>query len=361
MATNKKDYYEVLGVDKKASKDEIKKAFRRLAHKHHPDKGGDEAKFKEVNEAYSVLSNDKKRAEYDTYGQAFSGAGGGAGQGFGGFDFSGFQGADGFNVDLGDIFENIFTGGGPFGGRGTNVRRGSDIQVDLQISFKESIFGATRAVKLTKNSQCKTCSGTGAKNEKETIQCETCNGKGKIHETKRSLLGTFTAVRECSNCFGKGSIPKEKCETCQGSGVVKDTEEIKLTIPAGIQNGEMIRLAGYGEAVSHGVTGDLYIRVHVEPHPGFRREGSNLLMDLNVKLTDAVLGAEYSIQTLDGAVKLTIPQGASSGEVLRLRGKGVPISDNKRGDLLVKLIVKTPNKLSKTAKKLFDELREEGV
>lgn len=357
MSANK-DYYQVLGVDKKASKDEIKKAFRRLAHKYHPDKGGDESKFKEVNEAYTVLSNDKKRAEYDTYGQAFSGGGG---QGFGGFDFSGFQGADGFNVDLGDIFENIFTGGGPFGGRSANVRRGSDIQVDIQLPFKESIFGTTRTIKLTKNSQCKTCSGTGAKSEKETVKCNTCNGKGKLHETRKSLLGTFTQVKECSDCFGKGSIPKEKCKDCNGSGVVKSDEEITITIPAGIQHGEMIRFSGKGEAVPHGVTGDLYLRVHVEAHQTFKRQASDLLMDLNVKLTDAVLGADYSIETLEGNLKVTIPAGASSGEVLRLRGKGVPASDNKRGDLLIKLIVKTPGKLSKKAKKLIEELKEEGV
>jgi len=359
---SKKDYYEVLGINKKASKEEVKKAFRKLAHKYHPDKGGDETKFKEASEAYSVLSNDKKRAEYDTYGQAFSGGGGAHSQGNGaneqGWDFSGFQ--DGINFDLGDIFENIFTGG-VGGGRGSRVKRGSDISVDIQILFRESIFGTSRSIKIMKNSNCHTCNGTGAKNEHETIACKTCDGKGKVHEAKRSFLGTITAVRECSNCFGKGTVPKEKCPTCQGSGVTKNAEEINFSIPAGIQNGEMIRLSGKGEAVPHGISGDLYLRIHVEPHPIFKRDGNNLLMDLNVKLSDAILGANYSIETLDGKISLTIPSGSSSGEVLRLRDRGIPIGTAKRGDLLVKLIVKTPNKLSKKARKLIEELKGEGV
>lgn len=354
-----KDYYSILGVEKGASKDEIKRAFRKLAHKYHPDKkGGDESKFKEVNEAYSILSDDKKRAEYDTYGQTF-GDGGNPFGGAGGFDFSGFQGAaSGFNsADLGDIFGEFFGGGG----RRSNVKRGRDISIDFEISFEESIFGAERKVLLNKTSTCEECDGTGAKKGTKMKKCQTCNGQGSVHETKKTFFGTFTSTAECSTCHGAGEVPKELCKKCSGIGVVKKEEEITIKIPAGIENGEMIRLSGMGEAVPRGITGDLYAKVHVSRHPVFRREGSNLVMDLNIKLTDAILGGEYTINTLDGKLKLKIPKGASFGEILRIKGKGVPIDSRRRGDLLVHLNIKLPAKLSKKTEKLIKELREEGI
>ncbi len=358
-----KDYYNILGVDKKASKDEIKKAFRKLAHKYHPDKsGGDEVKFKEVNEAYQVLSNDKKRAEYDMYGNVFQGGGGPGAGGFqgnwGDFDFSNFTGGQGVEFDLGDIFGDFFTGGQSAGRR---TRRGRDISVDIQITFAESVFGIERKLLINKISQCDSCSGSGAEPGTKTKTCDTCNGSGKIHETRRSFIGAFNTVRECDKCHGTGQIPEKPCKTCSGAGVLKKNEEIKVKIPAGIQNGEMIRMTGKGEAIPGGVAGDLYIKIHVESHSIFRREGNDIIMNLNVKLSDALLGSNYEVETLDGKIDLKIPPGVNFGEILRVKNKGVVISDNRRGDLLVKIIINTPKKLSRTAKKLIEDLRREGM
>jgi len=357
-----KDYYQVLGIDKKASKEEIKKAFRKLAHKYHPDKaGGDEVKFKEVNEAYQVLSNDKKRAEYDTYGNVFQGGGnpGGGFQGnWGDFDFSNFTGGQGVEFDLGDIFSDLFNGG-QAGGR--RVKRGRDISVDIEISFAESVFGVERKLLINKISQCEVCNGGGAEPGSKTKTCQTCNGSGKIHETRRSLMGSFSTVRECSTCHGTGQVPEKACQNCGGNGVLKKNEEINVKVPAGIQNGEMIRMTGRGEAVPGGVSGDLYIKIHVEKHATFRREGNDIIMNLNVKLSDALLGSSYEIETLDGKIDLKIPAGVNFGETLRVKGKGVMISDNRRGDLLVKVIINTPKKLSRRAKKLIEDLQQEGM
>jgi len=358
MATNRKDYYETLGVPKNASQDDIKKAFHKLAHKYHPDKkGGDEAKFKEVNEAYQILSDNKRRAEYDAYGSTFGGGGQGAGfsaQGgpASGWDFGGF-GADG--LDLGDIFGEFFNGG-----QG-KTRRGRDISVDIQVSFAESIFGVTRNVLISKVGTCEACSGSGAEAGSKKVECKACGGKGRIHETKRSFLGAFTSVHDCQTCGGSGSVPEHPCKTCGGHGVLKKTEEISVAVPAGIQDGEMIRLSGRGEAVPHSMSGDLYIKIHVERHQQFRREGNNIMMDLDVKLSDALLGTNYKIQTLDGEITVGIPAGVSFGELLRVRGKGAPVGQGKRGDLLIRIIIRTPQKLSKKARELIDKLKEEGV
>lgn len=269
---SQKDYYKSLGIDKKASKDEIKKAFYKLAAKYHPDKkGGDEAKFKEINEAYQVLSNEQKRKEYDTYGQTFSGAGsangasGNAG-GFGGFGgFGQGQGFEGVDFeDLGDIFGDIFGGGfGGFGGR-ERVKRGRDMQLEIDITFEESIFGVERNILISKVSTCKTCHGSGAKPGTEMKTCPKCNGKGKIKDIKRSIFGAIESVKTCDECQGTGKVPKEKCETCKGDGVLNQKEDIKVSIPAGIQNGEVLRMTGMGEAIRGGQTGDLYIKVLVK-------------------------------------------------------------------------------------------------
>lgn len=352
-----KDYYDILGVQKDAPKDEIKKAFRKLAHKYHPDKkGGDEKKFKEVNEAYSILSDDKKRAEYDSYGQAFAGQGfgssGASGFGdFGGQDFGGF--------DFNDIFSEFFGGG--MGGR-TQTRRGSDISVDIELAFDEAVFGVKRKLQLTKTNHCETCSGSGAKPGTEMTLCQTCNGAGKLNESRRSFFGTFNVVRECESCHGSGQIPKEKCGDCKGIGVKKGETNLEIAIPAGIRDGEVIRLSGKGESVPKGISGDLYIRIHVKPHQTFSRDGEHIRMQLDVKLTDALLGASYTIPTVDGKdVKLHIPEGASHGETFRIKGKGVPKEGSKRGDMLVTLNIKFPKKLSKDARKLIEGLRKEGI
>lgn len=354
-----KNYYDILGVAKGASQDEIKKAFRKLAHKHHPDKaGGSDDKFKEINEAYSVLSNSKKRAEYDTYGRVFSSEGGPTpGGGFNSSDFGGFggQGA-GVEFDLGDIFEGVF------GGRqGPRTKRGRDISIDMEVSFEESVFGAERKVLLSKVSVCDICSGSGAAPGSESKNCSYCQGKGKVHETRKSLFGSFTSLRECDKCFGKGVIPSQKCSACAGGGVAPKKEEITINIPSGIENGEMIKLPGMGEAVSGGVNGDLYVKIHVLPHALFRRVGTSILMDLDIKISDALLGAEKEIKTIDGVIKLKIPAGVDSGEVLRVRGKGMPQAYGKRGDLMIKVWVRTPKKVSRSAKKLIEELKQEGI
>ncbi len=360
MASNR-DYYEILGVDKKASKDDIKKAFHKLAHKYHPDKGsGDAEKFKEVSEAYSILSDDKKRAEYDSYGRTFGGGGGPGQGGFGGagFDFSQFQ--DAFNggmggFDFGDVFSDLFGGGA------ARPRRGRDISIDLEISFKESVFGTTRRVLLAKTSQCETCGGTGAEPGTKLETCDMCNGAGKIHETNNSFFGAISMTRPCPKCHATGKIPKEKCHTCHGEGVYKKQEEIEIAVPAGIEGGEMIRLTGSGEAVAGGTSGDLYVKIHVTSDTRFKKEGTHVMTDLSVKLSDALLGAEYTIQTLDGEEAITIPQGISHGDTITVKGRGVPYGRNKRGDLLVRIKIILPQKLSRTAKSLIEKLKEEGI
>lgn len=358
-----KNYYEILGVTKNASKEEIKKAFRALAHKYHPDKkGGDAEKFKEVNEAYSVLSDDQKRAQYDTYGQTFSGNGGAGQSGFGGFqgnwgdfgfDFS--QGGFDQEFDLGDIFGEFFGGGR------SKVKRGRDISIDVELSFEEAVFGVERVFLINKISTCSVCSGSGAKKGSDMVSCTTCNGKGKIREVKRSIFGSIEVSKVCEICSGSGKMPKEKCENCHGVGVLKNQEEVKIKIPSGIDDGEMIRMSGAGEAVKGGQNGDLYVKVHTKKHKIFKKEGADLIMNLDVKLSDALLGALYSIETLDGAADLKIPEGVNTGEILRIAGKGVPTQGKSRGDILVNIKVVLPKKLSKSQKETIKKLQEEGL
>ena len=370
-----KDYYKTLGVEKSASQEDIKKAFRKMAHQYHPDKTKNDPaasqKFKEASEAYSVLSDESKRKQYDTFGSAGVGAGspGGAGQGaygsgFGGFDFSGFQqGANGqgFEFDLGDIFGDFFGGGRSGGSRQARQERGRDISVDIEIDFSESIFGAERDILLTKSSKCLTCSGSGAMPGSQMDNCKACGGKGKINETRRSFIGVFTTTRICDVCHGKGQIPKTPCHTCQGVGITERQHDIAVKIPAGIEDGEMVRLSGMGEAVAGGVTGDLYVKVHVKPHPFIRKAGLNLETDLKIRLSDALLGAEINLKTLDGDLALKIPEGTNTGEVLRIKGKGVPNENSRRGDFFVRIIVDMPKKLSKDARKTIDDLRKQGL
>lgn len=353
-----KNYYDVLGIDKAAKKEDIKKAFYKLASKYHPDKGGDEAKFKEVNEAYQVLSDDKKRKEYDTYGQTFNGQGP-AGGGFGGFNAADFEGMQFDFGDLGDMFGDIFGG---FGG-GTRAKRGRDISLEIDVAFKEAIFGTERNVLINKVGTCDTCEGTGAKKGSEMITCTTCNGQGKVHDVKRTFMGNFQTVKTCEVCHGKGKVPKERCHECRGAGVLNKREEIHIQVPAGISNGEMIRMSEMGEAVSGGQTGDLYIKINVQTDKVWKREGNDLTIKHSIKLTDALIGIRQAIDGLDGKIDIDIPAGVSAGEVLRVKGRGVPhVHDKaKRGDVLVKLDIAMPKKLSKAAMKLVEGLKEEGI
>jgi len=358
-----KNYYDILGVPKTATEEEIKTAFRKLAHKYHPDKkGGDEKKFKEASEAYAILSDKKKRAEYDAYGRTFAGGGAGAGAGAGGFDFSNFnfgQGFEGFSAngqefDLGDIF-------GEFFGGGARQRRGRDISIDIEVPFRESVFGTERRVLLAKTAMCDTCEGTGAAKGTKMVSCTGCNGKGEIRESRSTFFGSFTSTRVCPRCRGRGEMPETPCKTCRGEGVMKREEEIRVMVPAGISDGEMIRMPRMGEAVASGNPGDLYVKLHVKADKQFTREGNNLLTSLPIKLTDALLGGEYRIRTLDGEEALTVPAGVNHGEVIRVRGKGVPYGRGSRGDLLVRIDVEFPKKLSGAARDLIEKLRGEGL
>jgi len=355
-----KNYYEILGISKNASKEDIKKAYRRLAHQYHPDKtSGDktkEEKFKEINEAYQVLTNDKKRAEYDRYGRVFSDYSGGQSQEDFGFDFEGFDGAF-RDFDFSDVFGDIFG----FGNRGKRMNRGRDIHIDVEISFKEMVFGAERRMVLNKPSLCEFCQGSGVEPGSDFAACEICRGSGTVREIKRSFFGSVTSLKECDKCRGKGKIPQKYCKECRGLGVIKKTEEILIKVPAGIQSGEMIKFSGKGEAVQSGVSGDLYVKVHVAKHPVFIREGQNILMTLDIPLTEAILGGERQINLLDEAIKIKIPKGTDSEDILRIRNKGIAEERGARGDLLIKIKARTPKKLSSRAKQLIEELQKEGI
>lgn len=351
-----KDYYKILGVEKNASKDDVKRAFRKLASKYHPDKKtGDEAKFKEISEAYATLSDEKKRAQYDMYGNSNMGGGPQGGQ-WGGF--SGFQ--NGVEFDLNDIFQGF---GDMFGGGrgGRRAQRGNDISVDIELTFQEAIFGTKRTLRITKQNTCAVCNGDGAKPGSGTTTCTTCNGNGQVRETRQSILGQFATVRECTACNGTGKIPKEKCENCRGAGVKRTEDIIDITVPAGIEPGEMIRMTGRGEGIQNGTPGDLYIKVHVQRHATIIRNGTTLETNLHVKLTDALLGATYAVETLDGKTEIKIPTGVTHGEILRIKGKGVPMQGSSRGDFHVKIHIDIPDHLSRRAKQLVEDLKKEGI
>ncbi len=248
-----------------------------------------------------------------------------------------------------------------FGGGGTRARRGRDISIDLEVNFKESIFGTKRTVLLAKVAECDTCHGTGGAPGTKIETCKHCNGKGQVRESSNSIFGTISTVQQCRQCHGTGKVPKEKCASCRGEGVYRKQEEVDIAVPAGIEGGEMVRLSGLGEAVAGGPAGDLYVKIHVQSDPRFKKDGPNLITELSVKLSDALLGAEYKVETLDGDQQLSIPAGVTHGELLRIHGKGVPTARGKRGDLFVKVKITLPQKLSKSAKALIEKLKEEGV
>lgn len=366
----KKDYYEILGVTKNSSADEIKKAYRKLAHQYHPDKaGGNEERFKEINEAYSILSDEKKRAQYDRFGSSFDQGGfaGQRGQGFqwpggGGFEFH-FGGSDEQQFDFGDIFEGMFGFGGGERAGTSRTRKGKDIQVDLEIPFEESIFGAKRTIELRKLIRCERCNGSGGEPGARVKPCATCNGQGRIQKSRRTILGSFVEVATCPDCLGKGERPEHACSECKGKRVKYGKETIELIIPKGVQSGSMLKVTGKGEASqTGGVPGDLYIRVVALPHKIFQRRENDLYMTAPIKFTDAVLGGSVLVTTLDGEIKVKIPEGIQSGEILKIRGKGVPLEDGyRRGDLLIEIKVEIPKKVSKKAREHIEELKREGL
>lgn len=350
----KRDYYETLGVSKGASDDEIKKAYRREAKKCHPDlHPGDkeaEARFKEINEAYGVLSDAEKKARYDQYGHAgvdpnYGAGGGGFGGGFDGFDF-------------GDIFSDIFGG---FGGGGARRRnspvRGRDTRQVIDITFEEAAFGCKKKLTLTQQEKCHTCGGSGAKPGTQPVTCKKCGGSGQVRTQTRTPLGYMTNVTTCPDCHGTGSIVSDPCRDCHGTGKIRKTKTIEIDIPAGIDNGQTMQLAGKGEPGERGgPSGDLLITVRVKPHQMFRREGYDVYIDLPITFVDAAIGATVKVPTLDGLVEYDIPEGTQPGSVFRLRGKGIPyIRGKNRGDEYVTVDVEVPKGLSAKQKELLKE------
>jgi molecular chaperone DnaJ len=362
-----KDYYKTLGVEKSASQEEIKKAYRKAAHKFHPDKpDGDEARFKEINEAFQVVGNEEKRQQYDQFGADFDQQGG-FGGGVGWEDFmraargqNGFSGNINFGgIDLGDIFGDIFGGGG--GGRGSQrVKRGRDIQVDVQMDLVDVLQEQEKELKLRKKCSCDVCSGSGAEPGTNKKTCSTCNGQGQVEQVQRTILGNMRTAAVCHECHGEGEVPEKKCEHCRGTGVENREDEIKIKIPAGISHGEMIRSTGHGEAVQGGQPGDLYVRVHVRTPKNFERDRVDLYTRADITFAQATLGDKIQIETLDGPVKLVVPSGTQPGQNIRLKGYGVPALDqaNNRGHLYVKMGVEVPKKLSRKQRKLMEELKE---
>lgn len=369
-----KDYYETLGVNKGASQDEIKKAFYKKAHQHHPDKNsGNEQKFKEINEAYQVLGNEEKRKQYDQFGTTFEGAQGfGAGGGFnwqdfaqnGGFNSSGFR-TENVNFDfgdLGDIFGDIFGG---FGGsprrRKTRRKAGSDLQMNSTITFLESVFGTEKTVNLRKKIICQNCHGNGAEPGTKIETCSRCGGSGQVRESQRTFFGVFEQIVTCPECNGEGKKPTTVCRQCHGQGVITSEETLKVHIPAGIDDGQTIKLEGKGEAGAKGGTsGDLYININVLPSMEFKREEYNILTKKEISFSQAVLGDKIKIRTVDGEVNLKIPAGTPNNKVFVLSGKGVPrLRGSGRGDHLVEINIKVPKKLTRRQKELIEELKNE--
>ena len=347
---SKRDYYEILGVAKGSSTAELKKAYRRVAMKHHPDRNPDnkesEDKFKEASEAYEILSNEQKRAAYDQYGHA--GVDGSSGMGGGG------GGAGGFSDIFGDVFGDIFGGGGGGGGR-RGPARGSDLRYTLDLNLEDAVKGTTVKIKVPTLVSCKPCGGSGAKPGSSPVTCSTCGGHGQV----RMQQGFFSVQQTCPTCRGKGQTISDPCRNCHGQGRVEETKTLSVKVPPGVDTGDRIRLAGEGEAgADGGPTGDLYVQVSVIDHEFFQREGKNLYCEVPISLFDACLGGEIEVPTLDGRVKLKVPEETQTGKLFRLRGKGVaPVRGGSTGDLLCRVVLETPVNLSKKQKEMLGELR----
>lgn len=354
----KRDYYEVLGVNKESSEAEIKKAYRKLAKQYHPDVNqGDhtaEAKFKEVNEAYEVLSDANKRSRYDQFGHAGTdpnfggGYGGGFSGGFGDFDFG----------NVGDIFESFFGGGG---GKSSRNRRGpqkgADLKYAMEITFEEAAFGVERDVTINRMEVCSTCKGSGSKDGKEATTCKHCNGTGQVQFKQNTPFGQFVNVKTCDVCGGEGKIITDPCSTCSGKGRVRKAVKLKVKVPAGIDNGQSISLRGEGEpGIKGGPAGDLFLSIRVKPHSLFQRQGNDIICEMPITFVQAALGADIDIPTLDGRIRHTVPEGTQTGSIFKVKGKGIPfIRGNGRGDLYIKVNVEVPTKLNDKQK---DALRE---
>lgn len=363
-----KDFYKILGVEKGASEDEIKKSFRRLAHEHHPDKGGDQQKFKDINEAYQILGDKQKRATYDQFGSAAFEQGGPGPGGFNGANGFGFgQGQGGFSVnmddfgDLGDVLGGMF-GFSARGGQGRK-KHGHDIETELRLSFIESVFGAEKDIKIYKNSPCSVCRGSGSDPEGKILSCQTCGGRGRIQQAQRTIFGVMNTAVACPDCQGTGQRIENPCKHCSGTGMEKLERVMKIRVPAGMSEGEALRISSEGEFPGRGGTaGDLYVRIRVASHPTFNREGNNILSIEHIPFSIMSLGGSVDIETVDGQGSLKIPSGTASGEVFKLRDKGVPYGNgHSRGDHLVTVVPDVPTKLTREQKKILEELGGLGL
>ncbi|MGD2104716.1 MAG: molecular chaperone DnaJ [Anaerolineae bacterium] len=348
---DRRDYYDVLGIDRSASQQDIKKAYRQMARQYHPDVSdapNAESRFKEINEAYQILSDPVKRNTYDRFGHA------GLEGGRTGFDFGGFR-------DPFEIFEEFFGQGFGFsGGRRRGPRRGADLRYDLRLTFEQAVFGCEKTIEIGRREACPECGGSGAKAGTSPSRCSKCNGSGQVRQVQRSILGSFVSVTDCPACGGEGTVVSDPCIRCGGEGQVRVSRELSVDIPPGVDDGTRIRLAGEGEAGSSGgPRGNLYIVLEVEPHPVFRRRKDDILIEVEINVAQAALGAEIQVPTLDGDQSVTIDPGTQTDTVLRLAGKGVPhVKSNGRGDELVLVRVAIPKRLSREQKDLFRELGE---
>lgn len=361
----KRDYYEVLGVGKSASADEIKKAFRRLAVEHHPDRGGDEAQFKEVNEAYEILKDPSKRQRYDQFGHA--GVGSSAASDANPFA-GGFWGQGGENINfdfgdlgLGDIFGSFF--GGDMGGsqRGKRGSRGRDVETDIEITFEQAVFGTEVDLRLNMEDTCSHCKGTTAEPGYELKKCDNCNGTGQVTNVMRTVFGNIQQAAPCPKCKATGKIPEKICTVCRGTGTQRKDVSVGLKVPAGIDDGATIRLREHGEAIANGPKGDLFVNIRVKPHKKFTREGDLILSNEHIGMVDAALGTEIDVETVDGPVRMKIPAGTQSGTDFKLSGHGVThLNKSSRGAHIVTVMVDTPTKLSREQKELLEQLRDSG-
>ena len=354
---SKRDYYEVLGIGKSASDDEIKKAFRKKAIEFHPDRGGDEAKFKEVNEAYEVLKDSSKRQRYDQFGHAgVGGASGGDGNPFGGFGGQQNVNFDFGDLGLGDIFSSFF--GGQQGGQ-QQRQRGQDVATAVDISFEDAIFGTEITVKYASHISCSHCKGSTVEPGHELKTCDTCAGRGQVNQAVRTIFGNIEQAVICPKCHGSGKVPEKVCTVCHGKGTEHKQRELQIKVPAGIDDGTTIRLREQGNAVARGQTGDLYVDVRVKPHKHFTREGDLILSEETVGMVAAALGTEIDVDTVDGPVRMKVPAGTQSGTDFKLSGHGVPhMRGSSRGAHIVTVVVETPTKLSKEQKQLLEDLGE---
>ena len=359
-----KDYYQILGVDKNSSQDDIKRAYRKLAHKHHPDKGGDANKFKEVNEAYQVLSDKEKRGQYDQFGRVFEGGQPGWDLGFGpGFDFEGMRDRSGGGFDpsdLGDLFGEMFG----FGGRKQDLKKGKDIEVDIEVPLEAILKTQEKEISLYKLASCSRCNGKGAEPGTKVNECFSCRGIGQVQQIKKTIFGSITRMTICPECGGEGQRPEKPCNVCKGEGRIKAEDMVRIFIPAGVDTNQVIKLDGRGEAGRKGGrSGDLYIRIFVKKHQVFQRRGDDLFVSVPISFSQAALGDEIEVPTLEGkTIILKMQSGTESGKVLRVSGKGIPhFSGYGIGSMYVELVIKTPKKLSREQKELLKKLKEQGL